>query len=242
MTSGELLNKRFEKAMGGYKTTEVEAFLTEAANAFTQLTRENGDLKRQLEALRVQTADMEADKDSLRDALLSAQKFADSLVHDAKAQAETILAEARTKADRLTGSVQIQIVREKEELTRVKTEVAAFRSKLLDIYRAHLELIGAMPVEVPEGKTEPAQAESETPADGIADASAEMPAAVPADPEKAAQSAAQVEAAAQATADAVPSGGAATLGHTVPVRLNMRYDEQTGEYVPFSQGNRQEEE
>lgn len=240
MTSGELLNKRFEKTrMGGYKTTEVEAFLTEAANAFTQLTRENGDLKRQVEALRTQAAEVEADKDSLRDALLSAQKFADSLVHDAKAQAEEILVEARTKADRLTGSVQIQIVQEKEELTRMKTEVAAFRSKLLDIYRAHLELIGAIPVEAPAGTAEPAKNENEAPTADTTAASAaeEKPAAAPALEEEAQPAAQEEAAAAQA-----PAGETAKPMHTVSVRLNMRYDEQTGEYVPFSADGEQEEE
>lgn len=251
MTSGELLNKRFEKArMGGYKTTEVEAFLAEAATAFAELTRANTDLKRQIEALRAQTEDVEADKNSLRDALLSAQKFADSLVQDAKGQADTLLADAREKADRLTSSVQIQVTQEKEELARIKKEVSAFRSRLLETYRAHLELIGAIPVEKtdasgesrpqpaavpPENAAEPSEtpgapeqpspAESDTPEDTTREQAAAVEAPVgPAEKIKAEQKPQQAP---------KPASGSA-------VRLNMRYDERTGEYVPIAADDSQD--
>lgn len=252
MTSGELLNKRFEKArVGGYRTTEVETFLAEAATAFAQLTRENNDLKRQLEVLRGQTAEVEADKDSLRDALLSAQKFADSLVNNAKKQADELLEEARAKADRLTGSVQIQITHEKEELTRIKTEVASFRSHLLDVYRAHLELIGAMPVETKEDPADAQQSEQTTGASPLKDDGNGLETASETEKPSSNDVAYAQAAAAEAPVEDVPTekiqtdsdiNRAPKPAHIVPVRLNMRFDEQTGEYVPLSTDRMQDKE
>lgn len=247
MTSGELLNKRFEKArMGGYKTTEVEAFLAEAATAFAELTRENNDLKRQIEALRAQTADVEADKDSLRDALLSAQKFADSLVNDAKGKADALLADAREKADRLTDSVQIQITQEKEELIRIKTEVSAFRSRLLDAYRGHLELIGAIPVEkedvllkeTPQITVKPAKAESEpvsAPQEAVKEKPKDPPAVQDTPQEITRTQAAAVKILATEIKTEEEPQPAPKPARSTSVRLNMRYDAQTGEYVPISE-------
>lgn len=252
MTSGELLNKRFEKArMGGYKTTEVEAFLAQAATAFAELTRENTDLKRQMEALQAQAADMEADKDSLRDALLSAQKFADSLVHDAKEKADTLLAEAREKADRLANSAQIQIAQEKEELARIKTEVSTFRSRLLEVYRAHLELIGAMPVEKEDvlqnesSQMSAAPAEQEekpapAPQETVEEEKTTPPVAQSTPQDVTRTQAAAVTISAQQIKTEKGPQPAPQPPRSVSVRLNMRYDAQMGEYVPISEDGENE--
>ncbi len=262
MTSSELLNKRFDKAMNGYKTSEVEAFLAEAATAFSKLSNENTDLKHQMTELRTRALKVEEDKDSLRNALLNAQKFADSLARDAQKQADEIIAGAQKKAGEVLDGIQGQVTHEKEELTRVKTEVATFRSKMLDMYRAHLELIGAMPsaadidlgdepkapcdppeqLKVPEGETAKQEAAAVQAPAPVGKETAVLPKG-PAVPEKPAK-AAQPKAAApekpktapavgvKAAAQAAPAQ-AEELPH-VPFHLNMRYDERTGEYVPLS--------
>lgn len=252
MTSGELLNKRFEKArMGGYKTTEVEAFLAQAASAFAELTRENSDLKQQVSVLHQQTAEVEADKDSLRDALLSAQKFADSLVHEAQQQADQILSDARGKADRLTESVKLQVEHEKKELVRIQNEVTAFRSRLLKIYREHLEVIGAIPVEGQGSSMQstseegPLEDEPRTLEDAESSRKAEPAAAkkegasVPhtADHPNAISrtQAAAAEASTKEIKSEPVSSPSEKPAQTPTLHLNMRYDERTGEYIPMSE-------
>lgn len=255
MTSGELLNKRFEKSHvgGGYKPADVEAFLAEAATAFTKLTRENGELKRQVEALRAQTADIETEKNSLRDALLNAQKFADSLVAQAREKAEAILTEARGKADAVVNGAQAQIGQQHEEYARIKTEVTSFRSRLLDLYREHLELIGAIPADVPETQR---QADKPAAVSAAADRPEKPAAETTAKPAEtaarheaapAAQTAAPVPQpkeeqpavpAAQPEQPAVAGAAAqqAAAAQQPRVQLKMRYDPATGEYLPIEQG------
>lgn len=168
MTSGELLNKRFEKAhVGGYRTTEVESFLAEAATAFSALTHENEDLKRQLDAYKNDANQVEDERDSLRDTLISAQKFADSLTKDAKKKADDLVVNAQAEADRLVNEARTQALREKEEFFRIKREVTEFRSKLLVMYRAHLEQVGAIPVEKIEESAKPDQKAQEEAAAAI---------------------------------------------------------------------------
>ena len=251
MTSGELLNKRFEKTHvgGGYRPADVEAFLAEAATAFTKLTRENGELKRQVDALRAQTADVETEKNSLRDALLNAQKFADSLVAQAREKADAILAEARGKADALVGGAQAQIGQQHEEYARIKTEVASFRSRLLDLYREHLELIGAIPADVPEtqqqdGAAQLAAAEPVKQAEPETDRPAAQEAADAAQREAAAAKAPAAQPAAGVPAEkdrkekaeksAAPAAKPAAA-QPPRVQLKMRYDPATGEYLPMDQ-------
>lgn len=241
VTAGDLLNKKFGKAkMGGYRTAEVDSFLVDAAELFSRQTREIADLKRKLDAGQQKLTEYEKDQDSLREALVSAQKLADSIVRDARGKAELTLRDAQIKAEKIIERGREDAESEQAALVELKQEVSDFRSRLLDMYREHLKLITTLPA-LAEEEEEPADGEEAPAADGAeapADAQPVQPAAD--DGRPAAEEAPGREATPSGTpengapADPAANEAAAAEDPSYHVQLNVRYDEQTGEYVPTS--------
>jgi cell division initiation protein len=87
------------------------------------------------------------DEDSIRTALLNAQRMGDSIVREAKQKAELMLDDARIKAEKIHETARREIGDEELELQRLRQEVSAFKNQMLDIYRRHLSLIDLLPEE-----------------------------------------------------------------------------------------------
>ena len=171
VTAKEIREVRFSRGMRGYDTTEVDAFLDQCTAAVETLTAEKEENTRKMQVLAETIMDYRKQEDSIRSAVLNAQRMSDQVVADArreaeqtvadaKAQAEQILAEAKAQADIMRSDTQRSIVEEREELVNVKREVAAFKDRLMSMYREHLRQIGVLPDEDPDEtpapKAEPA--------------------------------------------------------------------------------------
>ena len=245
----ELLNTKFEKKRGGYRAEDVDSFMVQAASLFSQQSREIMELKRKLEAGQQKIKAYETDQDSLKEALLSAQRLADNIVREARAKAEKIEKDASGRANSLIGEMRGEIVAEQNKLTQMKKEVTNFRSSLMNMYRAHLELINDIPVfhEEPEEKREETSeaAKEEAPAPEEK-AGPEKPEAAEAETEE--EKTFSQAAAAEAEQDKheqeqpePPAGEEAEPPKSEPapeLKLNVRFDEQAGEYIPIADERR----
>ena len=145
MTPDSIANKRFDKAMGGYRQDEVDAFLEQIANEFRALQAEKDDLERKVEVLANKIEEYREDEDSLRSALIGAQKLGDSVIRESKAKAETILLDAKVEAAKIVETAQRNVEIEQTALVTMKKEVTKFKNRMLTMYRQHLDLIATLP-------------------------------------------------------------------------------------------------
>lgn len=156
MNYKEILDKKFEKAaMFGYKVDDVDDFLEEIANEFKKLTQQNEELEKKLEKMSERLSGYQEEEDSLRAALIGAQKLGDSVIRDSRAKADEIIRDAEYRAAKIVGEAQQKIDNEKYALTTLKKETAMFKNSLLSIYKQHLELISNIPQEEEEEVSEP---------------------------------------------------------------------------------------
>lgn len=154
---GELLKKHFEKSgFGGYKTADVDSFMAELKVECSSADREITELKRKLETAEKKISDYESSEDSLKNTLLSAQKLADKIVRDARAQADKLLREtkesaeltindAHIKAEKTIKSLDGEIELRKMEAAKIRNEVSNFKLSIMRLYKTHLELINELP-------------------------------------------------------------------------------------------------
>lgn len=165
ITAREIANKRFDKAsFGGYRTDDVDGFLNEVAAELEALDEQNNALNKKLEVLAEKVEEYRSEEESLRTALLGAQKLGDSIIRESKSKAEIILRDATIKADRAVSTAHDQVEREKMIYLKLQKDVSAFKSKLLAIYRQHLEIISSLPDEGGDKEAARAQ-EAEEPAE-----------------------------------------------------------------------------
>lgn len=145
LTPDMISSKRFDKQMGGYKQDEVESFLRQVADQVAELTAQKEEADKKVAMLAEKIEQYKEDEDSLRSALIGAQKLGDSVIRESKAKAEYILRDAKVKSDRMMENMQKNIEREQVALVKMQKEVTKFKNRLLTLYRQHLEMIGALP-------------------------------------------------------------------------------------------------
>ncbi len=166
LTPETIASRRFDKQMGGYKQDEVEAFLQQVAAEYARVLREKEELEQKIEVLADKVEQYREDEDSLRSALIGAQKLGDSVIRDSKAKADYILRDAREKANQILENAQKSIEKEQMALIKMQKEVTKFKNRLLTLYRQHLEMISALPEydEEPQPQPEPMEEPIEEPA------------------------------------------------------------------------------
>lgn len=161
LTLEDIANISFPRAnFGGYRAEDVDAFIDDVQVSYDNLLKESAELKRKLAILAQKVEEYRNEEDSIRNTLLSAQKLADASVREAKHKAEVIVADATEKAERIILGAQKEADGQKGELSRLKEEVAAFRVKLLTVYKEHLQIIQQLPVEeetAKETESQPAE-------------------------------------------------------------------------------------
>lgn len=148
LTLNEIRNVNFRKAnFGGYRAEDVEAFIDEVQLSYDTLLRENAELVKKLEVLAARLEEYQSEEDSIRNALMNAQKVGDASLRDAKHKAEIILKDATIKAEKIVSSAQSEIHQEREIIERMQRDIAEFKTKLLRAYKEHLAMINSLPTE-----------------------------------------------------------------------------------------------
>lgn len=170
ITAKDINTRRFEQAKPGYKPEEVDEFLKEIADQINAMLKDKEDTEKKIEVLVESIRRYKADEEALKDAMIGAQKQGRAVIEEAKGKAETIVAEAQqkaeqiisaanVKADEIVGTTAIRAQREKAELEKMQNAVTDFKSRLLTMYKSHLELITALPE-----NDEPVEEEAPAPA------------------------------------------------------------------------------
>lgn len=148
LTLNEIRNVNFRKAnFGGYRAEDVEAFIDEVQLSYDTLLRENAELVKKLEVLAAKLEEYQSEEDSIRNALMNAQKVGDASLRDAKHKAEIILKDATIKAEKIVSNAQTEIHRERDIIERMQRDIAEFKTKLLRAYKDHLTLINNLPTD-----------------------------------------------------------------------------------------------
>ncbi len=146
LTLNEIRNVNFRKSnFGGYRAEDVEAFIDEVQLSYDALLRENAELVKKLEVLAARLSEYQQEEDSIRNALMNAQKVGDASLRDAKHKAEIILKDATIKAERIVANAQTEIHREREIIDRMQKDIADFKARLLKAYKDHLTIINNLP-------------------------------------------------------------------------------------------------
>lgn len=188
LTADKIRHITFTPGRGNtYRDTDVDDFVDQCADTVQALTARIDELNQKMEVLADKLVEYRNEEDSIRSALLSAQRLGDSIVREAKQKAELMLDDARIKADKIKENARREIGDEELELKRIQKEVSDFKAKLLDMYRQHLSLIDLLPEVKEEDVPAAAEPVAEEPASADVAPAAEVPQQPTAEPVPAAE-------------------------------------------------------
>lgn len=133
--------KKFEKGFRGYHSADVDDFMQLVLVDYEKLYKENSVLKSKLSVLVEKIEEYKKIEESLRNAVVSAQKMGETMVKDATTKSELLLRETNLKAERIISNINMQIYKEKQVLEDAKLENQLFSNKLINMYQAQISLL-----------------------------------------------------------------------------------------------------
>ena len=146
LTPQEVSTHAFTKAvMGGYNMAMVDEFLDELTDDYTALYKENAALKAKMKVLVEKVEDYRATEDSMRATLLTAQKMADSIVHEAEAKRDQILAQAEADAQEKISRLRRETEEAEERLRRGQLDLAKFIAASRALCAREVEFLDKLP-------------------------------------------------------------------------------------------------
>ena len=144
MTLDEIRHVEFTRGRG-YRAEEVDDFIDECVETLEQYRKENEEATQKMKMLADKLAEYRNEEDSIRAALLNAQRAGDTALREAEEKAALIIEEAQTRAKSIEEEAKQRIGEQQQELERVRREVSKFKQQLLNMYKEHLAQINVLP-------------------------------------------------------------------------------------------------
>ena len=167
MRGKEIKDLIFDKGAFGYKIDDVTNCLQDISEYVVFLEEKIAKNEKEMSDLRQKLDHYEKNEDSVKEIIISAQQFKKNVLSEAKEKADRILKEieerklafdadmsektsqlmneAREKSDGLMRETRYRVESETRRLKTMKKEVSDFKSKLLELYKAHLDIITKIP-------------------------------------------------------------------------------------------------
>ena len=152
ITPVDIENREFKKAFRGYDADDVEEFLDELVKDYSKLYRENATLKDQNAILTESVETYKGMEETMRSAIVSAQRTSEEILRNAHEQAENIVKEAKLQAKEKLDEAENRIQDKRRALAEVEARGSMLRAKLRAMITSHLQLLDEVPEELQETK------------------------------------------------------------------------------------------
>ena len=142
LTPLDIENKRFSKQMmNGYSVEEVDEFLDEIGVDYAKKNKELLEVSKKVEDLNKDLERYRSLEDTLQNTLVRAQSTAEEVKNVAKQQAEQLVAEAKSTAEKEANDLEQQILYKKKALEDLQKQFDIYKAKMESLLISQLELI-----------------------------------------------------------------------------------------------------
>ncbi len=138
ITPLEIQSKNFKKSIFGYKSQEVENYLSTINEDYERMYRENIELKDRVSLLNDQINQYNNLQETLKDTLVLAQSTADEVTSSARKKAELIIEDAELNAKDRTNKAAEEVVLIKNEYDKLAQEIQVFKTRYESFMKAQL--------------------------------------------------------------------------------------------------------
>ena len=153
----EVRNISFRKAnLGGYRPEDVNSFIDEVVATLEQDKKDKIDLVKKLDILAKRIEEYRKDEESVRGALINAEKVKETAVKESSEKADYIIKEAQTKANQIVYDANASVVEQKNNYLRLQADAVVVREQLLETYNNHIRMLEDLPTssEISKKKSE----------------------------------------------------------------------------------------
>ncbi len=149
LTIDEIKDVKFRTKKGGsfYNAEDVDSFIDEVIETLEQKNSERAELIHKMDILATRVEQYRSDEETVRNALLSAQKVADSTLKEANEQSEVSIKNAEKKSTEMIAEAESKVAAEKKSLIELQKLVTEMREELLQKVKSCIDIVGTLPSE-----------------------------------------------------------------------------------------------
>lgn len=134
----ELKNREFTKVLRGYSSVEVDEHIDFIIEKYTEIYRENDELERKLKLALAEVETLKTDEESIRSALVNAQRASANIIAEANERADLILRSAKNNCDKIIVDFRSKIKKERDTLYELRRTVEQFKTDIFTQYQQHI--------------------------------------------------------------------------------------------------------
>ena len=139
ITSMDVHRKEFGHAVRGYREDEVDDFLDAVAIELDRLHGQIAEFDDRLRQAESQSLNFEAERNTINNALLTAQRASDDVLEQAKAKSKKLLEDANIRAEKILRDAQAEKQALMNNLAQLKTAEEQFRLDILASAQATMD-------------------------------------------------------------------------------------------------------
>lgn len=141
LTPNEIRNQRFSQAFRGYNKTEVDAFLAGVATSLEEARVQAIKLTEEKEALAQRYQELKNIEETIKMAVMEAQRGAELMLSNARKEADLLVAEARRRRDELIEERHRKAAELERRIEELDFTRRSLYTKLRADIGAHLKLL-----------------------------------------------------------------------------------------------------
>jgi len=142
LTPLDIENKKFSKQMmNGYSVDEVDDFLDEVTENYEKAYKEANESKKIIQDLTKELEHYKSIESTLQSTLVMAQSTAEEVKNVAKQQAEQIITEAKSIAQKEVDNLDRDITIKRKEIEDLQKQFDIYKAKMESLLISQLELI-----------------------------------------------------------------------------------------------------
>ena len=144
LSPDQLKLKDLPRAVRGYSIPDTDEQIGYLLKQYTELYKEYIILKEKYDAASKTAENAEKDEESIRSALINAQKASSRITREANEKADVIIRSTKTACDKIMIDFRQAIAREKLKLAAVVEATDGFRERMLELHRDQMAQIEAL--------------------------------------------------------------------------------------------------
>lgn len=150
ITPMDIEQQEFNRSFRGYNEEEVDDFLDRIAKDYEEVLNENIKLKEEVERLQSRMEEYSKMDETLRSALVNAQKSASNIKENVQKEAQVMIENAKIEAERIKQQAKQEIYDINNEIESLKKRKYLLLEKLKNTLKLHIRMLDEEMVEEPE--------------------------------------------------------------------------------------------
>jgi len=146
----DIRKHEFARALRGYDTEEVNAFLEMVADEMANLQKNFEEMRLKNVRLETQLADFRELEDKWKATMINAQESAERALEHSRREADILRREAEIKAEEIMDDARQRTAQYREEIEMLRQEKRAFIRRLRHLLQSQMEIIEVLEQEEQE--------------------------------------------------------------------------------------------